>query len=302
MAFFISADMFNGDYGPDLSSALTSKFVDNANGIVANHNVANHSDANHSDLDAVDEPDLANETDLDTDLNAPKIGVAEVEELADDLKTFVMKTSPMEMNPSTPTTEISILDFETPPGSPNPFAGPIANKEEKVAKKRLAKDGPFWCTHIGCTHKKPFPQKVNMESHVKSVHLKIKHKCSICNKDYSSTTNLSHHIKKTHAPPGQHGALMHCAICNLDMRGDMARHCRTKAHRRARIHTVVRDRLDSEKDTKLLCVAEWEKAKYTCAPNVALLEEPPAEDVPQDDMEVDAGDMESLLDAEMGQE
>ena len=37
-------------------------------------------------------------------------------------------------------------------------------------------------------------------------------------------------------------------------------------------------------------------------PNVALLEEPLAEDVPQDDLMVDAEDMESLLDAEMGQE
>lgn len=214
MEFSDSTDMFHANRTPDLSSALTSNFVKNANGIVANHNVVNHSD-------------------LDTDLNVPEIfGVAEVEELAKDLKKFLMETRKIEMNAFTPTTEVSILDFETAPERLTAFGSPIANKEEKVVKKRLAKDGPFWCSHIGCTHKEPFAQKVNMESHVKSVHLKIKHKCSICNKDYSSTTNLSHHIKKTHAPLGKHKALVHCAICNLDMRGDMARHCRTKDHRR----------------------------------------------------------------------
>ena len=106
------------------------------------------------------------------------------------------------------------------------------------------------------------------------------------------------------------------------VQGQAASPCERNWSWRARIHTVVRNRLDSEKVTKLLFVAEWEKAKYTRAlntkawaryfrfvdvvasadPNVALLEEPPAEDVGQDDMEVDAVDMESLLDEEMGQE
>jgi transcription elongation factor Elf1 len=131
---------------------------------------------------------------------------------------FDMETSPFEMSPSTTTTE-------SPPGNPllftSPIASPIANK--KIAKKRAF----FWCTHVGCKRTTPFTQKVNMEWHVKSVHLKIKFMCPICNNNISSHSNLSAHIDKTHAPPGKH-----CAICNKYMRGDMARHCRTDEHRR----------------------------------------------------------------------
>jgi len=132
----------------------------------------------------------------------------------------------MEMTPSTTTT------MKSPPGTPPPFASPIANKEEKIAEK-----GPFWCTHIGCNRtvnggREPFKQKVNMETHVKSVHEKIKSMCPICNKNISSKSNLSAHMNKTHAPSGKKGNGKHCTICNKDMRGDMPRHCRTVEHRR----------------------------------------------------------------------
>jgi hypothetical protein len=87
---------------------------------------------------------------------------------------------------------------------------------------------PFKCTVCD----KTFSQKVNMKAHVNAVHKKIKHACHICSQKLSSPTNLAHHITKTHAAPGKHGALMHCDVCNIFMRGDMNRHCGTDKHMR----------------------------------------------------------------------
>ncbi|KAJ1483608.1 hypothetical protein T484DRAFT_1949646 [Baffinella frigidus] len=72
-----------------------------------------------------------------------------------------------------------------------------------------------------------FSQRANMQAHVNAVHKKITHECPICMENLSSQTNLTHHITKTHGPKSKH-----CDICNVDMRGDMNRHCKTKKHMR----------------------------------------------------------------------
>ena len=197
--------------------------------------------------------DLKAEMDINTVLTVDEDGVAKVEdepvddipmfemeneledEPLDDVDIFETATWTMPMRPSTPTTPTtetpSTPTTETPPGTPPGVASPIANKEKKIAEK-----GPFWCTHIGCDRtvnggREPFKQKVNMETHVKSVHEKKTIMCPICKKNISYN-NFSAHMKKTHAASEKKGKGKHCTICNRDMRGDMARHCRRKEHRR----------------------------------------------------------------------
>jgi hypothetical protein len=75
---------------------------------------------------------------------------------------------------------------------------------------------------------KMFTQLINMKSHFKAVHLRIKYPCSICGVQLSSQTNLSHHKTKTHAPIGKKGKMIHCTLCDTYMRGDLARHQATK--------------------------------------------------------------------------
>ena len=229
--------LFHHDYDPELSDSVNGEFAEQAN-LPARPAVASAavdttptSPPLEISIDYGDEMDLETVLDVAEDAvdkmqdepvdNIPMFDMEDVEEeTVDDLPMFYMETSTIETSPSTPTTE-------TPPGTPPTFACPIANTEGEIAKK----GGPFWCTHIGCTRTEngggaPFTQKVNMESHVKSVHEKIKFMCSICNKNISSKGNLSAHMTKTHAPPGKHGALKQCPICNKKMRGDLARHCR----------------------------------------------------------------------------
>ncbi|KAJ1483369.1 hypothetical protein T484DRAFT_1800456 [Baffinella frigidus] len=107
----------------------------------------------------------------------------------------------------------------------DPAASALGVRRAKKENKRAVGAAPKNCKCPVCG--KMFPQKANMEAHVNAVHLEIKHKCPICHKKLSSPTNLSHHMNQTHAPKGKH-----CAICNIDMRGDMNRHCRTKKHLR----------------------------------------------------------------------
>lgn len=75
---------------------------------------------------------------------------------------------------------------------------------------------------------KLFSQKINMKSHMKSVHLKLKHPCTICGMLLSSKTNLWHHRTKTHAPIEKKNKLIRCTLCDTEMRGDLARHQQTK--------------------------------------------------------------------------
>jgi hypothetical protein len=87
------------------------------------------------------------------------------------------------------------------------------------------KDESYNC----CICKKSFLQLCNLKVHVEKFHHRQTFQCYICMQQLSSIVNLTHHIKKTHAEV----YALYCDECKTWMRGDMARHLKSKTHRKA---------------------------------------------------------------------
>ncbi|KAJ1464145.1 hypothetical protein T484DRAFT_1650036 [Baffinella frigidus] len=73
---------------------------------------------------------------------------------------------------------------------------------------------------------KAFSQLCNLKVHVESIHALKKFQCYLCMQELSSAVNLNHHINKTHTDV----YTVHCEECDTWMRGDIARHRKSKRH------------------------------------------------------------------------
>ena len=71
-----------------------------------------------------------------------------------------------------------------------------SNYESLSNHKRLIHGNPKLhpCTH--CEYKAK--SKEHCEMHIKSIHEKIKEKCTVCGKQFSNSHNLNRHRKKNH--------------------------------------------------------------------------------------------------------
>lgn len=66
---------------------------------------------------------------------------------------------------------------------------------------------------------KSFNQKGTLESHVLSMHEKVRpFVCNLCNCTFSQRGNLRAHVKKVHVPPGENEKAFKCEECSCVFR------------------------------------------------------------------------------------
>ena len=97
-----------------------------------------------------------------------------------------------------------ILFFQIGKGEPKAKQVKLAQKARKPQAAKNGPKKPFPCDQ--CEKSYDSPTKLKM--HIDSVHLGIRHKCTLCDEDFSQKGHLNRHIK------GAHENAFVCKDCN----------------------------------------------------------------------------------------
>jgi len=92
------------------------------------------------------------------------------------------------------------------------------------------KEQPFACDWAECG--KRFDQKINLKTHVDSVHLLLTHRCVTCDHGFTNSSNLSNHLKWVVACGGE--KKFHCEVCTaaFGKNADLNRHKKSNTHQK----------------------------------------------------------------------